>query len=632
MYHHPVHVPKKKSELVARCLTTNVPSHDSCLSWPIATTLSSRNLKVTMKLFIISGRPGAAPPSILRLALALAWATGYGSAQSATDCARLLAVTTKDSTITSATFVEPPATISGVSVGVPFCRAQGIARPSPDSEIKFEVWLPPTAAGWSNRLKVNGTGAFNGSIPYPRLAQDVGDGFVSAGSNMGHDGGESASWTLNRPEPVKDWGLRAHFSVTTAAKALSQALYNAPVKYSYFEGCSNGGRQALMMAQNYPQLFDGIVAGAPSNFYPDLLMWLLWTGKQLTPSAPFGPPSVSEAKRQAVTQRVLQSCDAADGLVDGQITNPRVCEFDIDTLGPSGDSTLTAAELLVFKAMYAGTTSETGVQRYTGARPGSEADWNPLFADNNAYGPFIGHYVYSLDAPAFDWRRDLNFSDAYDLVKRVLTPVTAAPSPDLRAFTSRGGKIIQYHGWNDSVVPPDGSIGYYYALTQFEWLKGLPPSVADRLIERLPPQFVEGTSDFYGPIVRQYHRLFMLPAVGHCGLSTGPSSIGGGAPEPPAAFRNADTHVVSAVIRWVEDGVAPEKIVASHFDATGKLDRQRPVCPYPAQAVYDGTGDRNSAASFSCKSPNPRDVKVEPGDMLHIRNALTQRGLLRLNP
>ena len=405
----------------------------------------------SMKHSTISGWRRVGQPASLLLALAIVMATVSVSAQSARDCANLTAVTTDDATITAAAVVDPPATISGAVVSVSFCRVQGVARPSSDSEIKFEVWLPPTEAGWSKRLKVNGTGGYNGAIPYVRLAQDVGDGFVSAGSNMGHDGGESASWTLNRPEVVKDWGLRAHYSVTTAAKALSQALYGAPVKYSYFEGCSNGGRQALLMAQRYPQLFDGIVAGAPSNFYPDVLMWLLWTGKNLTPSAPFGPPSVSVAKRQAVTRRVLQACDAADGLVDGQITNPRACDFDIDTMGPAGDGTLTTDELLVFKAMYAGTTSESGVQRYTGARRGSEADWNPLFADNNAYGPFVGHYVYSLDTPPFDWRRDINFSGVYDYVKQVVTPITAAPSPDLRAFTERGGKIIQYHGWNDSV-------------------------------------------------------------------------------------------------------------------------------------------------------------------------------------
>ena len=571
------------------------------------------------------------PAAARRLALAAGLCAAAGLAHAASDCAGLVAVTTADATMSAATSILAPGVVAGVAVSVPFCRVQGVARPSSDSQIKFEVWLPPTAGDWSGRMKVNGTGGYAGAVPYPRLAQDVGDGFVSAGSNMGHDGGESASWTLGRPEKVKDWGLRAHYSVATAAKALSQALYGSPVRHSYFEGCSNGGRQALMMAQNYPQLFDGIVAGAPSNFYPDLLMWLLWTGKNLTPSAPFGPPSVSTAKRQAVTARVLQACDASDGLVDGQLTNPRACSFDIDTMGPAGDGTLTAGEVAVFKAMYAGTTSESGVQRYTGARLGSEADWSPLFADNGGYGPFIGHYVYALNTPPFDWRRDINFSDVYDVVKTSLTPITAAPSPDLRAFTGRGGKIIQYHGWNDSVVPPDGSIGYFHALAAFEHLQKLPTAVADRQIENLKPQVLAAHGQAFGDRVRQYHRLFMLPAVGHCGGSTGPSAIGGGAPEPPKAYRNADTHAVSAVIKWVEQGVAPEKIVASRFDTTGALVRQRPVCPYPAQAVYAGSGSVDDAASFSCQTPVLKDRYVDDGDLLHARNALRQRALLLPN-
>src|SRR5262249_1183384 len=206
--------------------------------------------------------------------------------------------------------VTPPGAVpgAGVSTTVTFCRAQGVARPSQDSEIKFEVWLPVTAAAWTGRMKVNGTGGYAGATPYARLAQDVTDGFVSAGSNMGHDGGEAAAWTLGHPEKVKDWGLRAHYYVATAAKTLANPYFGTPVSFSYFEGCSNGGRQALMMAQNYPALFDGITAGAPSNFYPDVLMWLTWTGKTLTPVLG-QPAAISTAKRQAITARVLQACD-----------------------------------------------------------------------------------------------------------------------------------------------------------------------------------------------------------------------------------------------------------------------------------------------------------------------------------
>ena len=220
-------------------------------------------------------------------------------------------------------------------------------------------------------------------------------------------------------------------------------------------------------------------------FYPDVLFWLLWTGKQLTPV--FGQPAaLSTTKRNLITDRVLQACDANDGLVDGQITNPRACSFDIDKLGPSGENVLTAQELATVKAMYAGTTNEiTGQQRYSGAKFGSEANFDPNFADNGGYGPFIGHFVYSLLSPPYEWRRDINWSTVYDQAKAVLSPITAAPSPDIRAFTSRGGKIVHYHGWNDSVVPPDGSIAYLHSLTQFEKLQHLPKHAFDQQ-ERLP--------------------------------------------------------------------------------------------------------------------------------------------------
>ena len=564
-------------------------------------------------------------------ALALGLTGVCGFVHAALDCAGLAAVTTADSTVTSATIVAAGTSISGSVVPVALCRVQGVARPSTDSEIKWEVWLPQTAAEWTGRMKVNGTGGYAGATPYARLAQDIGDGFVTAGSNMGHDGGESATWTLGHPEKVKDWGLRAHYSVATAAKALAAAYFGEPVSYSYFEGCSNGGRQAMMMAQNYPELFDGIVAGAPSQWYPDLLMWLLWTGRTLTPSAPFGPPSISVAKRAAITQRALQACDADDGLIDGQITNPRACNFDIDTMGPSGDGTLTADEVMVAKRMYGGTHRNwddlTSEQRYTGAKYGSEADWSPLFADNGGYGPFIGHYVYSLLTPPYDWRLDINWDDVYDHAKAVLTPVTAAPSPDIRRFTSRGGKLIQMAGWNDSVVPPDGSVDYFFALTQWEKLQNLPTGEVEKQIAKLTPQVVAATANAFGRQVQQYHRLFMLPATGHCGGSTGPNSVGGGMPEPPKAYRDADHHVVSAVIKWVEQGVAPDKIVATKFDTAGNLTRSRPVCAYPAEAVYNGSGGIDDAANFSCETPKLQERTVTSSDLVNIRNSLMQRSL-----
>ena len=553
-------------------------------------------------------------------------ALGICSTAHAVTCQSLITVTSDATTMTAADSVTPPATIGGAAVSVPFCRVQGTARPSSDSEIKFEVWLPPTVDAWNGRMKQNGTGGYAGATPYARLAQDIGDGFVTAGSNMGHDGGESATWTLGHPEKVKDWGLRAHYYVATAAKTLANAFYGQPVRYSYFEGCSNGGRQALMMAQNYPLLFDGIVAGAPSNFYPDVLMWLTWTGKTLTPVLG-QPAAITTAKRQAVTERVLAQCDALDGLADGQITNPRACSFNIDTMGPAGDGTLTALELATVKAMYAGTTNEvTGQQRYTGAKYGSEADFDPNFSDNGGYGPFIGHYVYGVLSPPFDYRRDLNWSTVYDQTKAALSPITAAPSPDLTAFKNHGGKLIQFAGWNDSVVPPDGSVNYYHSLTLFEKMHSLPGVAIDQLTNSLTPQMVASTAAALGDRVRQYHRLFMLPSVAHCGGSTGPSSIGGGMPEPPAAFRDADHHVVSAVMKWVEQGVAPERIIATRFSGSN-LVLSRPICPWPAQAVYNGSGNVNDAANFNCVQQVESAESINSGDIVEIKNSLVQRAL-----
>jgi feruloyl esterase len=315
-----------------------------------------------------------------------------------------------------------------------------------------------------------------------------------------------------------------------------------------------------------------------------------------------------------------------DGLTDGQITNPRACVFNIDSMGPAGDNTLTAAELAVVKAMYAGTTSESGQQRYTGAKFGSEADFDPNFADNGGYGPFIGHFVYGVLSPPFDWRRDVNFSTVYDQAKAALSPITAAPSPDLTAFKNHGGKLIQFAGWNDSVVPPDGSVNYYHSLTLFEKLHTLASPIVDAMVNRLSPQDVAVTAQFLGDQVRQYHRLFMLPATAHCGGSTGPNSIGGGMPEPPAAFRDADHHVVSAVIKWVEQGVAPDKIIATKFSGS-TLTLSRPVCPYPAQAVYNGSGDVNVASNFTCVQQTESAASIGPGDIIEIKNSLTQRAL-----
>jgi feruloyl esterase len=543
------------------------------------------------------------------------------------DCAALVGVTSEMATINSAVPLAAADSIGTTKVSAPFCRVQGVARPSADSQINFEVWLPASSA-WTGRLKTDGTGGYAGATPIARMAQDLAIGFAVAGSDMGHTGGESPDWTLGHPEKVKDWGYRSHYFVTNAAKALTNAYYGKPAHHAYFEGCSNGGRQAMMMAQRYPDLFDGIVAGAPSQFYGDTLLSLVWTGHSQVPV--FGqPPVLSSAKRAMMAARSHQACDAQDGLADGQITNPRACTYDPAVLQCTAGETpdcLTAEQLRAARAVYRGIPAPDGGQRWNGPVVGSEADWIPAFADNGGYGVFIGHFVYGQRTPPFA-PRSLDVAAEYERIKQAVSPFMAAPSPDLTRFKARGGNLIQYHGWHDAVVAPHTSPNYTHALAQFERLKKLAPAEYDQAVERLSSADVAAAAQSHAPAVRQYHRLFMLPNVAHCGGGSGPSNIGGGTGDPPPAIRSSDTDAVLALARWVEQGIAPEALVATSLKE-GAVLRQRPVCVYPMQARYKGSGDVNVAASFACVAPGAEQPGASAADLNQIRNSLRQRALL----
>jgi feruloyl esterase len=386
-----------------------------------------------------------------------------------------------------------------------------------------------------------------------------------------------------------------------------------------------------MMAQRYPELFDGIAAGAPSNFYPEVLMWLIWSGKVQTPVLG-GPLPLTAAKRSFIAQKVHEACDANDGLVDGQITNPRQCTFNVASLRCTAGATetsscLTDTEWNVTQQMYNGTNYGIGTPRWQGPVLGSEESWDPAFGDNGGYGKFVGHAVFSLESPPYNYRTDLNYSTDYDRVKAVLSPVTSAPSPDITAFKARGGKLLQYHGWNDPIVTPQSSINYYNAQAFFEKNKGLSKAAFDQRAASLSSAEVNSTTFEMLPTIQQSHRLFMLPEVGHCGGGSGPGAIGGGFTEPPKAFRTPDQHTVSALMRWVEQGVAPDAIIANRI-VNGVSVRSRPVCAYPREAVYKGSGDINVAANFSCVMPTVDRLVATPMDIMQVQNALNQRELL----
>jgi feruloyl esterase len=549
------------------------------------------------------------------------------TAQAGLPCAALVGLTSQSAQVTAATSITPPMTFSGAggtgTVTVPFCRVQGVATPSAQSQINFEVWLPPAAA-WTGRLKAEATGGYLGGVPYSRMAQELALGFVEVGSDLGHTGAQSPTWDLI-PQKVDDYGYRAHYYVATAAKAIIASYYGQPVSYSYFDGCSGGGRQAHMVATRFPELFDGILSGDPSMFYPDVILELMWMNKLLLPQPLPAPQTVPAAKLALVSSAIMASCDAADGLADGQVTDPRACSFDPSVLQcTAGDAPncLTPAQVSIVREVWRGPHTSGGFNYWPGPYPGSEAFWVPNQEDNTRYSKFMGDVVYGN--PAYNYRVDLDFDTDYEHIKDVLTPLTSAPTPDLSAFKAHGGKMIQYHGWFDPIVPASESQSFYAALALFEKYRN--GNALDNVTENVSPQAIaELIANHQGP--RDYFRLFMVPNMAHCGGGTGPNAFG----ESVAALSptaDPEHDVVQALIRWVEKGVAPDEIIATQYmnnNATMPIIRQRPLCAYPNVARYNGKGDVNSAASFFCGPPDIANLVPTPAELGQIRYSVQSR-------
>jgi feruloyl esterase len=313
-------------------------------------------------------------------AAALLISVVWGSAAAAaTTCEDLASLKLPDTTITLAQSVAagaftPPPDPFGFPPAVPFknvpafCRVTGIIKPTSDSNIQFEVWMP--SAGWNGKLQGIGNGGFAGTIPYSALSLPIARGYAIATTDTGHVGGD-ASWALGHPEKLVDFGYRAIHETAVRAKAILHAFYGARPQRSYFSSCSNGGRQALMEAQRYPADYDGIIAGAPANFWTHLLSAAAWDVQALSDPASYIPAS----KLKAIEAAALAACDARDGVTDGVIDVPTKCGFDPSTLlcaGPESDSCLTEPQVAALKKLYAGPRNSQGEQVFPGYPPGSE--------------------------------------------------------------------------------------------------------------------------------------------------------------------------------------------------------------------------------------------------------------------
>lgn len=481
----------------------------------------------------------------------------------AAPCDMLAALALKDATVTSAQRVprgqfSAPGQRQGAGANpyndLPeFCRVAATLSPTSDSEIKVEVWLP--ASGWNGKFQAVGNGGWAGVISYAAMADAVRAGYASASTDTGHVGARG-TFVLGHPEKLIDFAWRSEHEMTVKAKAIIQAFYGTQPRQSYWNGCSTGGRQGLKEAQTFPDDYDGIIAGAPAN-RTAISLWIAHA--VLKDAASYVPP----AKYAVIHEAALAACDAQDGLKDGLIDDPARCRFDPNVLvckGEDGPRCLTAAQATAAKKIYSPATNpRTGQELFSSLVPGTELGWGI-----QAQGPEPNVNIYDqyryvvFKDPNWDWR-SFNFDG--DVVRGNLPEnlIMNATDPDMKPFFARGGKLLLYHGWSDPQVPTLNTIKYY-------------KSVVD---------VMGGAANASKSV-----RLFLAPGMGHCGSGEGPNAF----------------DKIGALERWVEQGKAPDALIASHT-TNGKVDRTRPLCPYPQVAKYKGTGSIDDAANFACAAP-----------------------------
>ena len=451
----------------------------------------------------------------------------------------------------SGTFTIPDSTTDFSKLPA-FCRVAAKLKPTSDSEIGMEVWLPLT--GWNGKYLAVGSGGWGGSIDYGELADALRRGYATSATDDGHSD-RGARFLMGHPEKFVDFAYRAEHEMAVEAKALIKAFYARDARYSYWDGCSGGGREGLLQAARYPDEFDGIVAGDPANVRRNA--WALWLANQtLKDPAAYIPPS----KYPMIHQAVLDACDANDGLKDGLIQNPESCHIDFKALEcKAGDAPdcLTPRQVRSAQTMISPAQDAQGNVLFERLEPGTELRWGRLAGGPQPADLFIDQFRYVVyKDPNWDWHSfdlDRDSAKANTIDKDV-----DELDPHLAAFARHHGKLLLYHGWADQQVAPGSTVDFY---KQAVALSGDAAQASNWI------------------------RLFMVPGMGHCSGGEGPDTF----------------DAVSAIEQWVEQGRAPGKIIASHQTA-GKPDRTRPLCPYPQIARYQGSGSIDEASNFTCSA------------------------------
>jgi feruloyl esterase len=460
-----------------------------------------------------------------------------------------------------------------------FCRVVATLAPTSDSDIGIEVWMP--ASTWNNRFEGVGNGGFAGSINYTDLASGVMDGFATVSTDTGHTGTPTdGSWALGHPEKIIDFGYRSVHLMTVIGKQIASVFYSEDARYSYFTGCSTGGRQALMEAQRFTADYDGIVAGDPVAHYTHHHVGgNLWVVRQMFDRS---ANTVFTTQDTLLGNAVDKACDALDGVIDGVLNDPRKCHFDPSTLlcqpGQMPPQCLTADQVGSVKHIWSGPADLLQQARYYPAfERGGEADgWPytispepppaPQTDDHEQIGiPFFRYFVF--EDPNWDWRTFNWLTDPAYVENKVVVPgqtlstVLNAIDPDLGCFRSHKSKLIQYHGFSDPEVPPLTSIEYFESVVNF------------------PGNSLNET--------QMYYRLFMVPGMNHCQGGPGANVF----------------DMLTPLEQWVENGIPPKRIPATHYvnnDPSQGVAFTRPLCSYPQEAVFTG-GNPDEASNFVCQ-------------------------------
>lgn len=514
------------------------------------------------------------------LALSLSLVLGApapGSGGQSVDCsvAALQAKAPRGTTITAAAIVPAEG-------GRPqYCRVEGHAA-SPGNEVNFRLALPD---GWNGKFLFQGVGGLGGTIA--NLDSSLARGYAAASTDTGHLASDP-TWGANRAKEI-DYGHRGTHVTAVASKALTASFYAKPVQYAYFNGCSNGGRQAMMEVQRYPDDFDGVIGGHPATGTP------MQVGRAIVYQHMLASPEnlLTTETIELLDRATLAACDKTDGLVDGLVTNPSACSFNVDTLacptsaqgasadkkGADGPDCLTPGQVTTVKKIYAGAKTADGKTYVSGFPPGHEGGatgWRAWIAGAvppakqadgtlayegtrlpSGYGlmePNFRFLALDADDPSFSWKV-LNLDRDLPRLK-TMTEILSPLDPDLRPFRKSGGKLIMYHGWSDPGISAAGTVAYY-----------------DQMVTAVGGQ---NAADSFA-------RLYMVPGMHHCGGGPGPNSF----------------DMLPVLEAWVEKGVAPATVLASRI-VDGKTERTRPLCPHPQVARYSGNGSIDEAASFAC--------------------------------